>query len=210
MSMVSTEPESARADVRTRLIEEAARILGEEGPSALSARRLAAGAGTSTMAVYTHFGGMPALVREIVSEGFRRLADHVNAVPATDDPVSDLVEMAFAYRANALENPHLYSVMFGATSLGGYTLAPGEHAVGLYTFVVLSDAVARAIEMGRLRPGSPDLVAQQLWTAMHGHVMLELAGLRLSSKDTAEEVFRPLMTTLLAGLAPQTAARISR
>jgi len=210
VSSATVQPEGKPADVRRRLLETAALLLDEEGPKALTARRLAVSAQTSTMAVYTHFGGMPALVREIVSEGFRRLADHVNAVPATDDPVSDLVEMAFAYRANALENPHLYSVMFGATSLGGYTLAPGEHAVGLYTFVVLSDAVARAIEMGRLRSGSPDLVAQQLWTAMHGHVMLELAGLRLSSKDTAEEIFRPLMTTLLAGLAAQTTARISR
>jgi hypothetical protein len=50
-------------DVRRRLLEEAARLLGEEGPAALTTRRLAREAGTSTMAVCTHFGGMPALVR---------------------------------------------------------------------------------------------------------------------------------------------------
>jgi len=116
--------------------------------------------------------------------------------------VADLADLAFAYRANALENPHPYSVMFGATSLGGYRLAPEERAVGIYTFEVLSEAVARAMDAGRLRRGDPDLVAQQLWTAMHGYVMLELAGLHLSTKDPAEEVFRPLMTTLLAGLSP--------
>ena len=99
-------------------------------------------------------------------------------------------------------NPHLYSVMFGATSLGGYRLAPEERAGGLYTFVVLSEAVARAMEMGGLRRGNAELVAQQLWTAMHGYVMLELAGLHLGSGDPVEEVFRPLMTTLLAGLSP--------
>lgn len=189
------------ADVRRRLLEEAALLLDEEGPNALTARRLASAAGTSTMAVYTHFGGMPALVREIVVEGFKRLAEHVTDHPRTDDPVDDLAEMAFAYRANALENPHLYSVMFGATSLGGYSLAPEERAVGIYAFEVLSEAVARAMEMNKLRQADPDLVAQQLWTAMHGYVMLELAGLHLTSKDPVEEVFRPLMGTLLAGLS---------
>ncbi len=190
------------ADVRRRLLESAALLLDESGPDALTARRLAATAGLSTMAVYTHFGGMPALVKEIVVEGFKRLAEHTTAHPCTDDPVADLVDLAFAYRANALENPHLYSVMFGAASLGGYTLAPEERAVGIYTFVVLSEAVGRAMELGTLRRDSPDLVAQQLWAAMHGYVMLELAGLHLTSKDPAEEVFRPLLATLLTGLRP--------
>ncbi len=197
-----TEQTGETADVRRRLLEAAALLLDESGPDALTARRLAATAGLSTMAVYTHFGGMPALVKEIVVEGFKRLAEHITAHPRTDDPVADLVDLAFAYRANALENPHLYSVMFGAASLGGYTLAPEERAVGIYTFVVLSEAVARAMELGTLRRDDPGLVAQQLWTAMHGYVMLELAGLHLTSKDPAEEVFRPLMATLLAGLRP--------
>ena len=190
-------------DLRQRLLESAALLLDEEGPQALTTRRLTAATGTSTMAVYTHFGGMPALVKEIVAEGFRRLADHVTHVPQTDDPVADLIEMALSYRANAIENPHLYSVMFGATSLGGYSLAPEERRVGFYTFAVLSDAVGRAMATGALRRADPGLVGQQLWTAMHGYVMLELAGLHLSSKDPAEDVFRPLMANLLAGLSPQ-------
>ena len=189
------------SDVRRRLLESAALLLDEAGPDALTARRLAAAAGTSTMAVYTHFGGMPALVREIVVEGFNRLAGHVLDPPRTDDPIADLMAMARSYRANARENPHLYSVMFGATSLGGYSLAPEERAVGYYTFVVLSEAVARAMELGVLRAGDADLVAQQLWTAMHGYVMLDLAGLHLTSTDPEAEVFLPLMATLLNGLS---------
>ena len=189
--------------VRRRLLESAALLLDEQGPEALTARRLAATAGTSTMAVYTHFGGMPALVREIVAEGFRRLADHVGDHASTDDPVADLVELSLAYRANARENPHLYSVMFGATTLGGYSLAAEERAFGYHTFLVLSRAVERAMELGALRRGNAELVAQQLWTAMHGYVMLDLAGLHLTSRDPEEEVFRPLIVTLLAGLSAE-------
>src|SRR6478752_6185718 len=105
---------SAEPDVRRRLIELAADVLGEEGPAALSARRLARDAGTSTMAVYTHFGGMPGLVQAVVAEGFRRLYDRVAKVELTDDPVADLVAAASAYRANALASPHVYAVMFGS------------------------------------------------------------------------------------------------
>ena len=194
-------PEHESDDVRRRLLEAAALLLDEEGPDSLTARRLAREAHTSTMAVYTHFGGMQALVREIVVEGFRRFADHVTDQPQTDDPAADLVEMSFAYRENALENPHLYSVMFGATSLGGYRLAPEEREVGRYTFVVLADAVERAMDAGRLRRADPSVVAEQLWSAMHGFVMLELAGLHPVSKNPPEEVLRPLMTALIAGLS---------
>ena len=188
-------------DVRGRLLEGAARLLDEEGPDSLTARRLATEAMTSTMAVYTHFGGMQALVREIVVEGFRRLGERVTRQPLTEDSVADLFEMAFAYRDYARTNPHLYSVMFGATSLGGYSLAPEEREVGRYTFEVLAGEVARAMEAGRVRRSDPGVVAEQLWSALHGFVMLETAGLHPVSKHPAEDVLRPLLETLLIGLS---------
>jgi AcrR family transcriptional regulator len=196
-----TAPPREPDDVRRRLLEAAALLLDEEGPDSLTARRLTAQAGTSTMAVYTHFGGMQALVREIVVEGFRRFAEHVTDQPVTDDPVADLEKLAFAYRENALANPHLYAVMFGAASLGGYRLSPEEREVGRYTFVVLADAVERAMDAGRLRRDDPGVVAEQLWSAMHGFVMLELAGLHPVSKNPPDDVLRPMMEALLAGLS---------
>ena len=78
------------ADVRRRLLEVAAHVVREQGAPALSARKLAAASGTSTMALYTHFGGMPGLVRAMVAEGFRRLFARVAEVPITDDPLHDL------------------------------------------------------------------------------------------------------------------------
>lgn len=197
-----SDPQRVSHDVRRALLEAAARLLDDEGPGALTARRLTADAGTSTMAVYTHFGGMPALVREIVVEGFARLAAHVGQVPTTDDPIADLLALTFAYRANARENPHLYSVMFGAAQLGGYRLAPGDAEIGGYTFDILSAAVARAMAAGELEDSDPDLVAHQLWSAMHGFVMLEIADMHRGRPDPAQEVLRPMITHLLAGHRP--------
>jgi AcrR family transcriptional regulator len=199
----SAKPDPGGDDVRRRLLESAALLIDDDGPQALTARKLAAAANTSTMAVYTHFGGMPALVREIVAEGFTRLDAHQATVPRTDDPVVDLANLAMAYRQNAIENPHLYAVMFGATSLKGFQLTAADMETGLTSFATLTEYVARAIESGQLRKDDPARVAAQLWTAMHGYVMLELAGLHLPSDNPVEDVLRPLLTTLLEGLAPR-------
>jgi AcrR family transcriptional regulator len=192
-----------RSVVRRRLVETAALLLHEEGPDALTARRVATAANTSTMAVYTHFGGMPALVREIVAEGFTRLDQHQASVPRTDDPVADLGNLAMAYRDNALQNPHLYAVMFGATSLKGFQLTESDMEIGLNSFATLIEFVARAIDSGQFRQDDPARVAAQVWTAMHGYVMLELAGLHIPHDNPVEDVLRPLLNTLLAGLSAE-------
>ncbi|WP_193607555.1 WHG domain-containing protein [Nocardioides lijunqiniae] len=188
-------------DVRRRLLEEAARLLGEEGPSALSTRRLAREAGTSTMAVYTHFGGMPALVREIVAEGFRRLVDRVAAVPVTDDPVRDLTAVATAYREHARADPQIYAVMFGSASLGGYRLHDEELDVGLAAFGQLVDVVRRGMDAGRLRRDDPADVAGQFWSALHGYVSLELSGFHLVVEDPETQLLWPMLAHLLEGLS---------
>jgi AcrR family transcriptional regulator len=199
---MSGPPVGDRPDVRRRLVEEAARILGEEGPSALSVRRLAAGAGTSTMAVYTHFGAMSAVVDEVATEGFRRLIDHVDAVGITDDPVADLLRSAAAYRENALENRHLYGVMFGAVSVGSLGGNGADAEVSSAAFRQLVDGVRRAMAAGALRDGDAGAVAAQFWSALHGYVMLELAGMDQVVEDPEHSVLWSMLSNLLSALSP--------
>ena len=199
---MSTAVGTGQPDVRRRLIEEAARVLGEQGPSALSARRLAATAGTSTMAVYTHFGGMSALVDEVATEGFRRLVALVDAVGTTDDTLADLRRMAGAYRENALANPHLYAVMFGAISLRGFGGSGPDREVSGAAFQQLVAGVARAMAAGVLRDDDPAAVAAQFWSALHGYVMLELAGLDQVVEDPTHAVLWTMLANLLSALGP--------
>ena len=70
-------------------------------------RALVKGTGASTMAVYTHVGGMPGLWRAVRQEGFTRLAVRLASVTRSQDPVFDLMALGGAYVANALANPHL-------------------------------------------------------------------------------------------------------
>ena len=105
-------PKIADEQVRDALIEAAARLLAREGPSALTARRLAAQVSTSTMALYTHFGSMDGLRRAVRTECFARLTDYFDSVPVTRDPVADLAALGWAYCFNAVANPQLYRAVF--------------------------------------------------------------------------------------------------
>lgn len=198
-------PRRADPEISTALVDAAARLLAEEGPAALSTRRLAAAVGTSTMAVYTHFGGMDDLVRAMVREGFARLSDRMSRVRPTDDPVADVITLGYAYRDNALEYPHLYSVMFGGSALGGFALTEDDRQHGRYTLEVLVATVARAITAGRYDDTDPQLVAHQLWLALHGLVTLELGGYLIPPYD-ADVCFDNQMRTQMVGAGDELTA----
>lgn len=191
--------------VRDALIEAAARILATEGPSRLTLRHLAAEVGTSTMAIYTHFGGMDRLRLEVCAEGFRRLAAHLGGVEHTDDPVADLLALGLAYTTNARENPHLYRAMFldplpvsapldvgtaMMSEVGSATEpvdAPASEyfAESLATLEVLVEAIARCVAAGRFTDGDPRRMAGELWALTHGLVALELGGMLDATQGSA-------------------------
>jgi AcrR family transcriptional regulator len=195
--------------MRTQLVEATIRLLREEGPSAVQARRLAREIGASTMAVYTHFGGMPELLRAVRTEGLRQLDIRLGEVPVADDPVTHICVMAFAYRALATENPHLYDVMFGIATPGGHRAAEPEDDESFATassFRHLVDAAARAIAAGRLTVAEPLQVAAQLWSCLHGFVTLELAGDFRPLPDPVGMVLAPMAINLMVGMGDTRAA----
>ncbi|HEY7008790.1 MAG TPA: TetR/AcrR family transcriptional regulator [Jatrophihabitantaceae bacterium] len=170
-------------ELSRRLIDEAARLLAEEGPAGLSVRKLASAAGTSTMAIYSRFGDKPSLLAAMHREGFRRLGAHLQ-VTATD-PETALVELGRAYRRSALQSPHLYALMFGPRPPG---FRPGEDddKAADATYAPLVEAVRAAVQDGLL-DGDPERIARQLWVVAHGMVSLELAGhLALSGESAAD------------------------
>ena len=77
---------------------------------------MAGASGLSTMAVYTHFGGIPELLQAVVDQGLKDLDRAISQVPVTDDPVADLSAMALGCRQFARQNPHLYELMFGLST----------------------------------------------------------------------------------------------
>jgi AcrR family transcriptional regulator len=204
---VKMSPRRPDPEIRPVLIDIAARLLAEDGPQALTTRRIAAEADSSTMAVYTHFGGMSGLVREIVHEGFARLQGYLTQVRQTADPVADIALLGRAYRHNALANSHLYAVMFGGASLAGFSLTDDDRQYGRYTLGNVVQCANRCVAAERFQ-GDPELIAHQMWTATHGIVTLELGGY-LIEPVTAERCFEAQLNGLMVsvGDTPDAAAR---
>ena len=187
------------------MIEISARLLAEEGPEAMSSRRIAKELGTSTMAVYTHFGSMSGLVREMVYEGFGRLAENFKRIEWTDDPVCDMALIGRVYRHSANANAHLYSVMFGDRTLGGFELSEEDRQYGRFNLVRVVECAARCVESGRFRSEDAMLVAHHMWLAMHGLVTLELGGYLIEPCD-ADRCFESQTVSLMVGAGDDMAA----
>ncbi len=219
-TMVSeTVPETSpplERSVRADMLRAAVDLLHEHGPDALQTRKIAGAAGTSTMAVYTHFGGMRGLVAELADEGFRQL-DAALSAPETDDPVADLFALGASYRRFAIERPHLYRLMFGSTSAHGIN-APTGNVLGLTvaeidqhipSFAHLVHAVQRSMRAGRIAVGGDSddstdeatvATAAQFWALLHGFVMLELGGFYGDDGAATGPVLDALRSNLLVAL----------
>ena len=195
------------------MLHAAVGLLDGHGPDALQTRKVAGAAGTSTMAVYTHFGGMQALIAEVAEEGLRQF-DAALTVPQTADPVADLFVTGAAYRRYAIRRPHMYRLMFGSTSAHGIN-APAHNVLTLTvadierdypSFAHVVRGVHRCMVAGRIGAGSADddatvvATAAQFWALIHGFVMLELAGYYGDDGSAVTPVLAAMTSNLLVAL----------
>ncbi|GAA5170565.1 MULTISPECIES: TetR/AcrR family transcriptional regulator [Amycolatopsis] len=161
--------------LRLRLLDRAGELLSTEGAKALSLRRLAADAGTSTTAVYSLFGSKPDLVNALYAEGFHRFGARMRAVERTGDAVEDLVRLGLVYRESALADPHLYSVMF-TTAVPGFEPTEEAQRLGREALAPLVEVVRNGVESGQFEDVAPETIAISAWGLVHGLVSLELNG----------------------------------
>src|SRR5262249_38214062 len=92
---------------RAALLTAAASLLHREGRGAVSVRRVADEVGTTTRAVYSLFGDKEGLLRALSADVAETMRRHHEAIPPQEDPLSEIVELAFGYRTAALEKPNL-------------------------------------------------------------------------------------------------------
>jgi AcrR family transcriptional regulator len=186
-------PRTADPSLRTMLIEAAARVLAEEGPAALTSRRLATEIGSSTMAVFTRFKNMAEIRQAVREEGFTRLNTRLDALPDSDDPVADLVAAGAVFFAIGVADPHLYRAMF-------LDPPPTDDDLGAGTYERLVTLLGRCVAAGRLRGAQGSLVpvwAAQIWSMRHGMVTMTVA--RLLPDDQARFVLDDMTFRLLVG-----------
>jgi AcrR family transcriptional regulator len=173
-------------------------VLIRDGPAGLTVRAVAAAAGIAPMGVYNRLGGKDGLVDALLIRGFDRLG----AAMAGHEPdlLLRLRCCGLRYRDFALANPHFYTIMFEeAVALEDRSDAVSEHAAA--AFAVLVRSVELAAAAGVIEIPDAAEAAQQLWSAVHGAVSLEMKGL-IHTPDPAA-TYAAFLTTIIRGLAPR-------
>ena len=157
---------------RNRLVDAAAQLLDEGGPSAVTLREVGRLAGVSHNAPYKHFTDKQELLAAVAA---RELARHDTAMQAlaTEHPPGEVLRaMMLGYLDWAARYPARFKLTFGPWSNDSAELAAAATAAR----TALVEAVADAQRSGAIPAADPERVAALLQATAHGAADLALAG----------------------------------
>jgi AcrR family transcriptional regulator len=168
---------------RERICQAAARLFVEEGPAAVSMRRIAAELGCGTMTPYRYFASKEQIVTAVRTRGMHRFSEALErALDTPGDGRTRSRAVRDAYIAFARRETATYRLMFEYPETRRDDPAYREaHArmwrtVAAHVEVLVAEGAVDA---------DPPLLGHQIWAALHGAVMLEIAGLLPEGFDAA-------------------------
>ena len=170
-----TPRQRRHAATRQKILEEARKIIVENGLSRPSIRTLAEAIDYSPAAIYKYFESKEQLLVAIRDEGWA-LANAMLATAASLPqlpPPQRLIASGTAFQAFAETYPEHYQLMFNTPDLP--SRGPGEIGSDP-NFSGLVKTVAEGLEQGyfQLPPGyTPQVMAFHLWITSHGMAMLK-------------------------------------
>ncbi|RDJ00284.1 TetR/AcrR family transcriptional regulator [Dyella solisilvae] len=168
---------------RERLCETAAKLYVEEGPGAVTMRRLAADMGVGTMTPYRYFENKEAIVTAVRTRGLHRLCEAMeHALDSPGDGRTRSRAVRDAYIAFAHANTATYRLMFEYPETNQDD--PGYREAHRRMWRNIAAHVEVMIAEGNV-DADPAILGHQIWAALHGAVMLEIAGMLPEGYDAA-------------------------
>lgn len=172
--------EREKQATRQLILDAARELFVHEGYEAVTMRAVAEKIEYSPTAIYVHFKDKAALVRELCAHDFLRFAEVLNKVARVQDPLERLRKLSRAYIAFAQEHPSTYRLLFMQRHPADFgdeaerRIQQGNPEQDAYAF--LQKQVQDARDAGCFKPEytDVDLVAQTLWSGLHGLVSLHL------------------------------------
>ncbi|GAA5150154.1 TetR/AcrR family transcriptional regulator [Nocardioides marinquilinus] len=219
---------TARAELTRDILASAAAQLAETGPAALSVRAVARDLGMASSAVYRYFPSRDALLTALLVDAFDDLGAAVEDAEARvrrGDLRRRWRAAAHAVRDWAREHPHEYALAYGSP-VPGYAAPTDTVEPAMRAARVVLGVVADAQAAGRSPAAGPSRVARgekaalepvaslvdpplspayavrglMAWSALLGHVSLELFGHLHNGVLDYDEHFATLVDQLAADL----------
>src|SRR5262245_45574876 len=197
--------EEEKAELREMILETARELILQKGFANLSIRKLAEAIGYATGTIYLYFTSRDTLTREICIQGFAHLYKEMKPAMAITDPQERLAALLRTYVDFAMKNPETYRLSFMEDPKFTEELfrsAPleAENGAGRQTFAAIVQALRDLKQSGKLNAKEDEtLLAEMLWTAMHGAVSLKLIYPAFPTNST-ETLINKMIQTFLAGL----------
>lgn len=185
-------------DFRARLCQAAETLFAAHGPAAVTMRQLATALGVSAMTPYNYFKDKDEILAAVRAAAFTRFAEKLEAAfAATPDPLAASNRVGAAYVDFALSEPAAYRLLFDL-SQPTEEQYPALAAAGARARATMTAHVRGLIAAGRLQ-GDPELIGHIFWAALHGAIVLHMAGKLPASIDPAT-LRDAVMATIARGL----------
>jgi AcrR family transcriptional regulator len=185
-------------EFRERLVDAAERLFAQHGLEAVTMRQLAAELGVSPMTPYRYFADKEAILAAVRARAFNRHAEALErALEQGDTPLERANAVGRAYLDFALGHPEAYKLMFDIKQ-ANEAAHPELVQAGARSRATMTAHLTAMIEGGVVK-GDPELIGHMFWSALHGAIQLQLAGM-LSQPYDAERLAGAIMQTLWLGL----------
>jgi AcrR family transcriptional regulator len=173
MPKVLTDTELA--DFREKLAEAATGLFAARGREGFTMRELAAELGVSPMTPYRYFRDKDAILAAVRARAFDQFALALEeAFAAPGNSLDKSIAVCDAYVAFAFEKPSSYRLMFDLTQADACDYPDLMRAMSRAR-ATMTDYVKALVRDGVFK-GDPDVIGHVFWAALHGMVMLQLAG----------------------------------
>ena len=185
-------------EFRARLCAVAQHRFATEGRDAVSMRQLADALGCSPMTPYRYFRNKDAILAAVRAAAFDRFAAALEqaAGEAGEDLRAAGQAVGQAYVRFALGDPDGYRLMFDVAQPHPDRY-PELVRASTRARRTMSASIERLVKAGVFH-GDPELLGLAFWAAMHGLVMLHLAG-KLPAERDFEAIRSELMRLLVTG-----------
>jgi len=196
-------------DLHRAIVRAALEILGETQSLEFSLRELSRRAGVSHNAPYKHFADKRELFAAVSAAGFEILTKRMaREIAGRRDAREQLFAMLRAYIDHGVENPALYSLMFGGYLSGPdrgrptIELAEANKTKALLADVIIAGGLGRAIPHNSRNERKIAGAILACWSLVHGLTLLLADGL-VGPKKKSGALADSLLQGLLDGLAAE-------
>ena len=192
--------EQNRVKMRQAILDEAGRLLSEQGLAAVSMRAIARELKYSPAALYEYFSGIDEVLNSLYFDGVGgldgRMRNALSETSAAESALQKVRSLGYAYRTYAHSQLELFRLQFSENKVNTFTHEVDGSRPG-YGLLVLVLEEGKAT--GEIIDRPTSLLGLFCWSTVHGFVTLETSAHIVTGAN--DEVFEEVLDLVERGIS---------